>query len=404
MLSTVITANLLAPRVAQRALVLMGGGARTAYQVGVLSTVGRLLANDQNDLAPKAQDWPFSLLVGTSAGALNSAFLASHAHEGLAAFDALSGFWRGLRSQRVYTLNVPPWMRVHRWLTALGLSHRAASLGAVLDNMQLIDSLHQAISLNAIERNLHQRVLNVLAVTASSYTTGLHWTFCQTAATANMPPAATQARAGRRLHHEPITIDHLAASSAIPLIFPAASLYVDGRREFFGDGSMRQVSPLSAPMKLGATHVLAIGVGQPDRRGLGAADAVPTLPSLGLVAGHAMASVFHDTLRADVEQAQRVNATLQSLPPDLREGLGYKPVQVLHISPSQSLDAMAVSHLAHLPQGVRHVLTGLGAKGSAGAALASYLLFEPAFIQALMRLGEHDAMAHKAELLAFFCA
>ncbi len=415
-LNTIITANLSAQPLDQargqaqkpkRALVLMGGGARTAYQVGVLRALGAMLALQPGVSQKK---WPLAILVGTSAGALNSSFLAARAHEGLGAIDSLAQFWRSLRSDRVYTLNVPAWMRTSRLLTAVALGKRASTIGGVLDNIGLIDSLHRAIALGDIERNLNapnsEVNLDVLAVTASSYSSGTHWTFCQTPANAHLPGAATQPRAGRRVHNEPITIEHLAASSAIPLLFPAASLYVDGRREFFGDGSMRQVSPLSVPMKLGATHVLAIGVGQPDRATLGGAGtaepAMPSTPSLGLIAGHAMASVFHDTLSADVEQAQRVNATLASLPPELRQAVGYRPVEVLQITPSQSLDALATQHFNDLPKGVRNVLAGLGAKGSAGAALASYLLFEPSFTTALVSLGEQDAYAQKDALMAFF--
>jgi NTE family protein len=399
-LSTFIGSSLSLHTSGQRALVLMGGGARTAYQAGVLKALGEMLAAQPG---AQTKHWPLPILVGTSAGALNCAYLASRTHLGLGAFAELAAFWQGLRSERLYSLNVPVWMRSSRLLTALGLSRRAATLGGLLDNLLLVDSLHKAMNLERIEANLRSGNLQALAVTASSYSSGLHWTFCQ-----RSPGSAaldTSPRAGRRLREEPITIDHLAASSAIPGIFPAASLFVDGQREFFGDGSMRQSSPLSAPLKLGATHVLAIGVGQPDRASLaGSANqsASTTRPTLGMVAGHAMASVFHDTLRADVEQAQRVNNSLQKLTADMANAAGYRPVQVLQISPSQSLDAVAIAHFHELPKGIRHVLAGVGAKGASGAALASYLLFEPGFVHALMQMGERDAYAHKSELLNFF--
>jgi NTE family protein len=205
---------------------------------------------------------------------------------------------------------------------------------------------------------------------------------------------------------QPLTIEHLMASAAIPFLFRAVPLWVNGHKEYFGDGSMRQSSPLSPAIHLGARKILAIGVGQPQRAGLvrqGEAE-----PTAGTIAGHAMASVFNDTLQTDVEQAQRVSRTLQSLPPRLIEALPYQPVEVLAIQPSQSMDELALQHVDALPAATRDMLVGLGAlstaRGTVGsaAALASYLLFEPSFVQALMDMGEFDAHARQAELLTFF--
>ena len=197
------------------------------------------------------------------------------------------------------------------------------------------------------------------------------------------------------------------ASSAIPFIFPATPLWVDGRREYFGDGSMRQSSPLSPALHLGASKVMVIGVGQPERAGLAGAPAMEgERPKLGAIAGHAMASVFQDTLQADVEQAQRVTQTMRQLPREVAMVMPYRPVDILAISPSQSLDELAQAHAHELPTATYTALAGLGAVGSksspGGAAIASYLLFEPGFVKALMALGERDAYARKSELLAFF--
>ena len=194
------------------------------------------------------------------------------------------------------------------------------------------------------------------------------------------------------------------ASSAIPFLFPATPLWVEGHQEFFGDGSMRQVSPLSPAMHLGAKKVLVVGAGQPERSGLGASSSqLPTRgPTLGSIAGHAMASVFHDTLQADVEQAQRVTQTLKRLPRDTASALPYRSVEILAIQPSRSLDALAQIHALELPTATRNALGGLGMLKGGGGALASYLLFEPGFVQSLIAMGESDAFARKAELLAFF--
>jgi NTE family protein len=382
-------------------LVLMGGGARTAYQVGMLQALASML-----DLQPNIpKRFPFQILVGTSAGALNATYLAGYANSGLKAFDQLAQFWSRLRSSDIYELNVSPWVnwagRVSRLLAALSLSRNASRRGALLNNMPLVNTLHRAISLAGIDQALANRTLEVLAVTASSYTTGVHWTFCHTARDGQLQPWN---RPGRRAEFQPITIEHLMASSAIPFIFPSGALWVDGAREFFGDGSMRQISPLSPALHLGAQKVLVVGVGQPQRSGMAGigVGAHARAPSLGAIAGHAMASVFHDTLQADVELAQRVNNTLRQLPRDVAEALPYRGVEVLSIQPSQSLDAIAQKHRHELPKATRNALAGLGAMKGGAAAIASYLLFEPGFVQALMSLGEHDAYANKEQLLAFF--
>jgi NTE family protein len=393
-LGTVIHAGLVRPSRIISALVLMGGGARTAYQVGVLQAVAAMLR-----LQPERPDkFPFQILVGTSAGAINVAYLASAATSGLASFDSLAKFWCSLHCRAVYDLQAPMWVRFSRLLAAVKLWGYARKRGAILDNMPLVDTLHHAVSLQGIEEALQAKAIDAVAVTASSYTTGVHWTFCHTASDARHE---TWNRPGRRAEFQPLTIEHLMASSAIPFLFPATPLWVDGRREFFGDGSMRQVSPLSPAVHLGAHKVLVVGVGQPQRSGLlGPAGA--GAPTMGGIAGHAMASVFHDTLQADVEQTQRIARTLRQLPREVAAVLPYRPIEVLSVQPSQSLDEMAQAHLGEMPRDARRALGGLGALRSGGGALASYLLFEPAFVQALMALGEQDAYAQKDELLAFF--
>ena len=391
-LGTIIHSALVQPARPVRALVLMGGGARTAYQVGVLKALASMLRLQ----ASQDDAFPFQVLVGTSAGAINAAYLASTATRGLDAFDHLGTFWSRLRSQDVYALRLSPWVRFSRLVAAVHLWGRARREGAVLDTMPLVDTLHRAIALDGIEAALDEGALQTVATTASSYTTGVHWTFCHSARDRWHEPWN---RPGRRAEFQPLTIEHLMASSAIPFLFPATPLWVDGRREFFGDGSMRQVSPLSPAMHLGAHQVLVVGVGQPERAGLGG-DARPGVPGLGAIAGHAMASVFHDTLQADVEQAQRVTSTLDQLPREVAAMLPYRSVQVMALQPSQSLDALAQAHAHELPAAVRRAFSGLGRRQGAGA-LASYLLFEPGFIGALIALGERDAYAKKDALLAF---
>jgi NTE family protein len=378
------------PRSPLNGLVLMGGGARTAYQAGALEAIGCLLGGRTS-----ARPFPFQVLTGTSAGALNATFLASKAMEGLAGLDDLAHFWTQIRTESVYRLPQTPLDKFSRWATAVGLLRSARTHAAAMDSLALVNTLHQAIALQKIDTALKSGALEALAVTASSYSSGIHWTFCQTRDGHAIP----WSRPGRRAEQQPITIEHLMASSAIPFIFPSTPLWVDGGMEFFGDGSMRQISPLSAAVHLGADRILAIGVGQPPRASQSTLN--PGRPSLGTIAGHAMASVFHDTLEADVEQIGHINQSLQALPPALRAQLPFRPVEVLALQPSASLDALAQEHAHTLPKPIRRVLEGLGALRGSGASLASYLLFEPDFVNALMAMGRADVMARANEIRAF---
>jgi NTE family protein len=398
-LDTIIHSGLDRTPRATVALVLMGGGARTAYQVGVLRALAGMLR-----MQPQPpRHFPFQVLVGTSAGAINATCLAAYATQGLNAFDQLADFWGALRSSAVYQLTMPPWARLHKVMAAYCLSRHARTHGAILDNTPLVNTLHHAIALGGIESALKSNAIDALAITASSYSSGVHWTFCHTA---HDSPGQGWSRPGRRAEFQPITIEHLIASSAIPFLFPSTPLWVDGHAESFGDGSMRQVSPLSPALHLGAKKIMVIGVGQPQRSGFAAhaGEHSGRPPTLGGIAGHAMASVFHDTLQADVEQTQRVTNTLKNLPLDLAAALPYRSVNVLAIQPTESLDAMAHRHVGELPAATRNALGGLGILKGGGGALASYLLFEPGFVQTLIAMGESDAYARKTELMTFFAS
>jgi NTE family protein len=242
--------------------------------------------------------------------------------------------------------------------------------------------------------------LHALAVTASSYTSGEHVTFYDAA-----KPIEPWLRSQRLAVQTPLTHGHLLASSAIPFVFPAATLSVAGQPGWFGDGSMRQTAPLSPAVHLGAQRLMVIGAGRMQEPTGRVVDA-GSYPSLAQIAGHAMASIFLDALAVDIERMKRINRTLALLPESVLADSQLRPLEVLVISPSQRLDDLAARHLGALPAPVRALLRGVGVGGEGaqarGSALASYLLFEAPFTSELMALGEADTEARRDEVLRFF--
>jgi NTE family protein len=200
-----------------------------------------------------------------------------------------------------------------------------------------------------------------------------------------------------------IGVEHLLASSAIPFIFPATPLYMGGHREYCGDGSMRQLAPISPAIHLGASKVLVVGAGRLTEPARSAAEKnAARYPSLAQIAGHAMSSIFLDGLAVDIERLERINKTLAMLPPELLEKTPLKPVKLLVIAPSERLDDIATRHIGSLPAPIRTMLSSIGATEARGAALASYLLFESTYTCELIRLGQRDTFARKSDVLAFF--
>nr|WP_315593456.1 patatin-like phospholipase family protein [uncultured Cupriavidus sp.] len=374
---------------------MMGGGARAAYQAGVLSGIAKIAARHGLGHCPV----PFGIIAGTSAGAINGAGLATGAGDFRTAADTLAALWHSLHADDVYRTDVVQ-MGVSgaRWLSSLafGWVTQRRSPRALFDNAPLGSFLTELFEPERVQASLDSGALNAFAVTALSYSTGRHITFYQSHRRIH-----PWQRSQRLAVEATIGVDHLLASSSIPFLFPAMPLEIEGHHEWFGDGTMRQMSPLSPAIHLGASRILAIGAASRQRAGW--FDTVPSggYPSLAQVGGQALASIFLDGLQADIERLMHINRLLSRMPDIANEAEGWRPVQVMTISPSEPIEAIAAEHLHRLPRTVRALLTPLGGTEARGAAFASYLLFEPEFTQALLALGERDAAAQADEIAAF---
>jgi NTE family protein len=370
---------------ARAGLVLTGGGARAAYQVGVLKAVRDILGNPVKN--------PFSILCGTSAGAINAATLAVYADDFNAAVAQLLAVWERMRCHHIYRTDA--WNIVKsgaRWLAALMLVSRRNPV-SFLDNAPLREMLERNLDCQRIQKNIDAGALYALCVTASGYTSGQSVSFFQGGS--GIEPWQRNQRVGAAVT---IKVDYLLASAALPFLFPAVKVH----REYFGDGTMRQIAPVSPALHLGADRVLIIGTGRQNVDDTRARS--NTYPSLAQVAGHALNSIFLDSLMVDIERLERINRTVRLIPPDkLGEAqLALRPVKVLFITPSQPIERIAARFLHELPSTVRFVLRPTGALNRSGSNLASYLLFEESFCRALIELAYKDTYAREEEVREFF--
>lgn len=369
-------------------LVLSGGGARAAYQVGVLAAIA--------DLLPDATCNPFPVIVGTSAGAINAVGLACGALHFSESVHRLTRVWQNFSCDQVYRTDWPG--LVHQAARFIGRS--LLGIGpevpvALLDNSPLRSLLARELDFAGIAAAVRARQLRAIAVTAFGYDSGQAVTFYQ--GRAAIDPWLRHRRVGVPTR---LGLEHLLASAAIPLVFPPVRV----NREYFGDGALRQVAPISPALHLGASRILVVGVSSnpeqedPAQGPRGSS----TPPSLAQISGHMLNSTFIDNLEADMELLERLNLLGRTVT-DRHEQrrLGLKPVEVLTINPSQSLDGIAARHRRELPRSLRFFLRGPGATRASGASVLSYLLFEPGYCNELIELGYQDAMARQRDLCQF---
>lgn len=376
--------DLVVPKVG---LVLTGGGARAAYQVGVLRAIAELLPDKSRN--------PFPVICGTSAGAINAASIAVAANNFAEGVAHLEDVWSNFHVNQIYRSDLGG--VIHNTLRCM-LSLISSEYGqhnpiSLLDNAPLEALLKNSFSFRTIQHCIRSGSLHALGLTAWGYTSGQSVTFYQ-AAREVMPWKRAQ-RLGVPVE---IGVEHLMASSSIPFIFPAVKL----NREFFGDGSMRQMAPISPALHLGADKVLIIGVRKPvtsEPKRI----STSSYPPFAQIAGHALNSIFVDSLDVDLERLLRINETLKLIPPEAfkENNITLRPVEAMMIAPSEGINVIAQKYAYTLPWIMRSLYRAIGAMGPNGSTLLSYVLFEVPFCRHLIELGYNDTLRQKDELLKF---
>ena len=368
------------------ALILTGGGARAAYQAGVLSAIAQFV--------PRNHGVPFPIINGTSAGAINTTALACYASCFQLGVKKLEWVWNNLNTNHIYHSD-PARVFGHIAQGVLGsfqadYANRPAR--SLLNNAPLRKLLNQVIDFKRIDTNISRGYLSGISVTASSYSNGDSISFFQSAE--HIKPWC---RANRRGEPSQINSEHLMASAAIPMVFPSINI----KQQHFGDGSVHQLSPLSPAIHLGAEKVFIIGVEQP-KEPLHPNENNPHPPSMSSVAGHLLDSIFSDTLQSDIERTQKINEIVALIPPEKRnEKKGLKHIESLLINPSHDFNAIAVEHFHELPLSIRILLRSIGVTNDSESSIVSYLLFEKNYCKRLIKLGFEDAMEKETEIRRF---
>ena len=367
------------------ALILSGGGARGAYQVGVLKGIAQLF--------PETKVNPFQIICGTSAGAINASKLAVEADNFHQAVTGLEQIWSSLESNYIHQVSYPSLLK-SLLRVFISFFHSGIAKGrslALFDNAPLHKLLMKMVDLEQLDNMIDSGYIHALCINALGYSSGQNISFFQG------HPSIKPWQSSRRIGvSTPIDHRHLMASSALPAIFPAVRI----NREYFGDGALRQSAPMSAALHLGADKLLVIGVS--DNAIVEERTKTKHSPTIGQVLGHMLNSAFVDSLEEDVEMLQRFNRFADCLSQEQQKKMKIRSVETLIIKPSVKFDQLAGEYIQYLPQSMRLLLSIIGAnKRGDGASLASYILFEKEYCSALIDCGYKDAMSQGEEIRQF---
>lgn len=375
---------------------LTGGGARAAYQAGVLDGLSVILGEHYQQL-------PFKVLTGVSAGSINAAFLASHAHDFSLATQKAADLWMNLTHDSIMSTDVASLsVMAGKWIRNLSLGgiYKGHRITHVIDTDPLLNLLNTHIDFKQIKHHLDNQVLSAVAFTATNYQTGTAVTFYD-----GDVKIEDWIRSSRISKRTPLDIRHILASAAIPLLF--SPIKIDPF--FYGDGSIRLLTPLSPAIHLGADKILAIGIRKIKSSAFTQKvnlDAEEDEITIADIAGELLNAIFMDTLEADIERVKRINKTVSLGFENKKVQVGesyLRPLELLVIEPSQDLSELASEHYPKLPFMFRHLLKGIGASQERGQDLLSYLSFDGSYTKPLVELGRKDAFARREEIENFFC-
>ncbi|MDA0281410.1 MAG: patatin-like phospholipase family protein [Proteobacteria bacterium] len=363
-------------------LLLSGGGARAAYQVGVLRAISELL--------PKNASNPFHIISGTSAGALNAASLACHAHRLRTGVKLLEHVWKNISSYKVYTPQSGKLLGSASIMLFASMRTKDTDVPiSLLDNSPLLHLLQRVLKLDKIQRNIDRGLLDALSITTSSYNTGESVSFYQ-----GMKGLSDWQGPHRIGRSGTISYSHLMASSALPVLFPAVKI----DEQFYGDGAVRQLAPTSTPIHLGATRLLVIGVSG-NRSNSPAGNTNAAAPSILQILGHILNSAFVDTLENDLEFLRDMNDVLDQLPQGVINSpkISAQKIELLEISPSKEINILAKQFYDELPKQMAKNI-----KPDSSSTLLSLILFEKGFCSALWKMGYEDALSKESKIRHFF--
>jgi NTE family protein len=364
-------------------LVLSGGGARGAYQVGVLKALAEFLPRD----APV----PFRVICGTSAGAITAAVVAAHATQFRAGVVNLERVWRNFHVEQVFRADTASMLRsgAHWALAVLSGGWLVPPPRSLFDNTPLRELLERHVNFARIRQALEHGHLEAVAISAAAYRRALSVAFYSAA-----QERAPWLQSWRRGECAELGLDHLMASAAVPFLFPP--VYMGG--EYYGDGAMRQSAPLSPAIRLGADRLLVVGVRPPATSCHDAGASQSHGPTFGQIFGFMLDTLFMDGLHSDLERLERDNLLISC---GGAERTGLRRLATLLIAPDEDFGEIAVRHAAEMPRPLRVLLRTLGAANPGGGALLSYLLFEGGYTRELIALGYAAAMRRRDELYEF---